>query len=288
MVILHYYRNGADTLGTTTGAEETIGTYQIPSKATAFYGWIFQDTSTATTTTAEGTQGKFIVNSPEITGGAQTFLAGSGSMAGGGTNESSTYDPGIFIPFLPLHGFKNSTITYTYDTCNEMTQENYAQVFTLWSSDGAVPLELFKNRGYPLDGLNTFVRYGRVASDIDIYDNAREDLAETITLPSSARRVVAAIVSIKSDAIETDGEHFAGYLDTTATLLGISPMHIPLPLGCAGIGTAVEWPDGGMISYIYPMCIDLTGTAAETFTFTAILDTVVTAAYVVSINLVAI
>ena len=93
---------------------------------------------------------------------------------------------------------------------------------------------------------------------------------------------------MKSDAIETDGEHFAGYIDVSSTLLGIEPMHLPFPQGAAGIGTAVDWPDGGMISYIYPMYIDLTGRAAETFTFTCRLDAVVTGAMLVSINLLAI
>lgn len=289
MVVLHYHRTGADAMGTTTGAEEEIGTYQIPSKATGFYGWIFQDGSTATTTTAEATQGKFIASSPEITGSPQEFLAGSGSMSGAGTNESSLYDPGIFIPFTPrITAFQNSTLSYSYDTCIEMTQENYAQVFTLWSSGGVVPATAFRNRGYPLDGINEFLRYGQIASDVDIYDEAIEIMAETITLPTAAKRIVACIVSVKSDAIETDGEHFAGYIDMSSTLLGIEPMHLPMPLGTAGIGTAVDWPDGGMVSYIYPMYIDLTGRAAETFTFTVRLAATVTAAMLVTINLLAI
>jgi len=292
MVVLHYYRNGADTVGTTTGAAEAIGTYQIPSKADGFYGWIFQDASTGTTTTAEGTQGIFIVSSPEITGGPQEFLAGSGSMEGAGTNESSTYDPGIFIPWISRlpgpDGFRNSILTYTYDTAIEMTQENYAQVFTLWSSQGTVPPAAFRNRGYPLSGVNTFLKYAQVASDVDIGDVVIEIMAETITLPTAAKRIVAVAVSLKSDAIGTDGEHFAGYIDMSSTLLGIEPMHLPMPCSCAGIGTAVDWPDGGMVTYIYPMYLDLTGKAAETFTFTCRLAATTSGAFLVSVNLLAI
>lgn len=288
MVNLHYFRNGADTVGSTVGAIEAIGTYQVPSKSTAFHGWWFMDTSSSTTTTAEGTNGKFLVDSPDITHGTQTFLAGAGTGEGAGTNESSTYDPGYMVLYQPKGNFKNATLTYSYDIVNEMTQENYASVFTMWSSDGVTPDAIFRNRGHPTSGLNTIIKHSRVASDIDIYDNAIEVMAETITLPSDARRVVAMMVCVKSDAIPTDGEHFAGHIAVTATLTGIEPMHIPLPHAGNAIGTQVDWPDQGNSNWIYPMCIDLTGSASETFTFTVNLAAVVTAAYVVSVNLLAI
>ena len=223
MVNLHYFRNGADTVGTTTGAIETIGTYQVPSKATAFHGWWFMDTSTGTTTTAEATQGIFLVDSPDITRGTQTFLAGAGTGEGPGTNESSTFDPGFMVLYDSKGTFKNSTLTFQYDTAIEMTQENYASVFTMWSSDGVTPNEIFRNRGHPTTGLNTIIKHARVASDNDIYDKTSEVFAETITLPSDARRVIGIVVSVKSDAIPTDGEHLAGHIAITATLTGIEP-----------------------------------------------------------------
>ena len=203
--MLHYQRVGADTVGTTTGTRETIGTITIPSNCTNVYGILAQRGSSATTTAAEACQGKFYVNPRSI--GIQEFNFMGGTPTGGGcaTNIGSSYDPGIYVPFRNLAPPANETITFTYDTLIEMTQEDYAQVFLL-TSNGGIDQSVLAQRGESLTALQKWCDWSETARDVDIYDSTSEVMAQTISVPASVGLIHAMSVTVASTDNTTAGE----------------------------------------------------------------------------------
>ena len=211
MAMLHYQRVGADTVGTTTGTRETIGTITLPSNCTNVYGILAQRGSSATTTAAEATQGKFYVNPRSI--GIQEFNF-FGATPGGGTcatNIGGYWDTGIYVPFRALGPPANETVTFTYDTITEMTQEDYAQVFLL-TSNGGIDQSVLAQRGHSLNALQKWCDWSESARDIDIYDSTSEVMAQTISVPASVGLIHAMAVTVSSTDNTTAGEHFAGYI----------------------------------------------------------------------------
>ena len=208
MGILHYQRVAADTVGTTAGTFENIGSITLPNNATKFYGIIVQDESTGTRTTAESMQGVFRFHGNELTRtSTMEVLAGTGTGGQSAGNIGGSFDPGFFIPIQTTPGVSpaNVTITLEYDILNTGTADNYAQVWAL-TSDGVIDESVLKNRGMGLSALSTYSTWFNTCEDLTIGSATAETLDTTVTVPSYVKLITAMAVSVTADAVQTAGE----------------------------------------------------------------------------------
>ena len=247
---------GADTVGSTYGSRETIGTVTLPSDCEELLGFLVQRGSTATTTTAEATQGRVFAQSAlfydmlELTCGQPT---GSGAA----TNEAGVWDPGIFYPVRKRDSkmkVANEKITFYYDTQIEMTQEDYVQVF-VFSTEGGIDKTVMSQRGDPLTAINKIVDWSGICFDGAINAAVSEAInTQTVTVPAGVEVIHGVVVTVANDAVNTAGEHLAAYVTLGGSFPAMENINVPLPLQAGSLGTSIDWQPN-MRSYVYPLYI---------------------------------
>lgn len=281
---IHYRTQNADAVGAAAAAVQNIATFETSDKATDLIACVVQKANSGVRTTAESTQGKFIINAGKLLPDLMTIQSGMADGGGPATQSQGLVEYPKWVPIKVVDtarvGVKKQKVIMGFDACVPDPTAVFCAQGSIVYAEGNYPRDVLEN----VDTLATRIKWSDTTTEPDLGNAVMEVFPDTITVPGWVEEIVAIGITISPDAILTTAQHHVGYIEISGTIPGLYPMQIPIPsIHAALAGTVV----GGCVvceEFILPMYIKHTSKHDATLTFTAYLNAI-TSLTAVTVNL---